>query len=84
MHVLARKLGLDHYGNDVNEALVAMHMAYSQIQIRLGHFSRLVDIYPALLLDGNLERLMKQEGEMVRSVFITEILPTFILLPRNW
>ena len=48
------------------QLLVALHMAHAQIQARLSHFSRLVEVYPDLVDPKNIRRLANQDGEMVR------------------
>lgn len=47
------------------QLLVAVHLSFSQIQGRLSHFARVVNMYPALLDQTNAEQLARQEGQMV-------------------
>ena len=50
---------------DLIRCLVALHIAYTQIQGRLSHFARLVEVYPELVEAKNTSGLANQDGEMV-------------------
>ncbi|XP_072046322.1 E3 ubiquitin-protein ligase rnf213-alpha-like [Amphiura filiformis] len=50
--------------NKLVQLLVSVHLSYVQIQGRLSHFARLIELYPALLDESNVAKLIKQEGQM--------------------
>ena len=65
-----RQLEATQGSNRLVQLLVAVHLSFAQIQGRLSHFARLVNMYPALLGQANAAQLARQEGQMVMNIFL--------------